>query len=101
MIYDAPFGARSVTKRCPVCRTEYEDWVRVCSDCGVDMTSGGFQDAEEETYSGGPSLSIEFTLLSGETISVREMLEEAPTEESVKAYADALIREMGTETVRT
>ena len=63
------------------------------------MTDNGFEDDENYVY--GPSLSIEFTLLSGETISVRQPLEELPTEESLRAYADDLIRQMGTDVVRT
>ncbi len=63
------------------------------------MAADSFEGEEEYGYV--PSLSIEFTLLSGETISVREMLEEAPTEESVRAYADDLIRQMGTDVVKT
>lgn len=47
------------------------------------------------------TLSVEFTLLSGETVSVRDTLEEPATEESVRRYAEELIRQMGTDAVRT
>jgi hypothetical protein len=57
----------------------------------VDMDE--FADARE--------ISIEFTLLSGETISVREELEEDVTEESVRRYAQTLVGAMGGDTVRT
>src|SRR4026208_2391784 len=56
---------------------------------------------DEEVYEYGPFLSIEFTLLSGETISVRDSIEEPVTEESIRTYADRLIRELGSDTVRT
>jgi hypothetical protein len=46
-------------------------------------------------------LSVEFTLLSGETVSVRDELEEPATEVSVRRYADDLIRQIGADTVRT
>ena len=49
----------------------------------------------------GEELSIEFTLLSGETVSVRDTLEENATEELVRRYAEGLIREIGSDTVRT
>jgi len=62
------------------------------------MAAGGFDD-DEMDY--GPSISIEFTLLSGETISVRDHIEDPITEESLRAYADGLIRQMGSDTIRT
>lgn len=46
-------------------------------------------------------LSIEFTLLSGETISVRDSLEEEVTEAAIRRYADSLVRELQTDTVHT
>src|SRR6266550_1215797 len=61
--------------------------------------ANGMEEAEE--FELGEELSIEFTLLSGETVSVRDTLEEAATEELVRQYADRLIREIGSETVRT
>jgi hypothetical protein len=63
------------------------------------MAADGFDD--NEVYEYGPYLSIEFTLLSGETISVRDSIEEPVTEDSIRAYAERLIRELGTDTVRT
>jgi hypothetical protein len=62
------------------------------------MAADGF---DEEVYEYGPFLSIEFTLLSGETISVRDAIEEPVTEETIRAYAERLIRELGSDTVRT
>lgn len=47
------------------------------------------------------SLSVEFTMLSGETISVRDSLDEPVSEEAVRRYADRLIRDMQGDTVRT
>lgn len=49
----------------------------------------------------GFALSVEFTLLSGETISVRDSLGEPATEEAVRRYAEALIRDMQSDAVRT
>lgn len=46
------------------------------------------------------TLSIEFTLRSGETVSVRDTLEEPPTEASIRRYAERLVGEMGTDAVR-
>jgi hypothetical protein len=63
------------------------------------METNGMDEAEE--YEMGQDLSIEFTLLSGETITVRDTLEETATEDSVRHYAEALIREIGSDTVRT
>ena len=56
---------------------------------------------DDEELDSERTLSVEFTLLSGETISVREELEEPATEESVRRYADSLIRQIGTDTTRT
>ena len=56
---------------------------------------------ETEAFELGQELSIEFTLLSGETITVRDTLEDTATEESVRQYADRLIREIGADSVRT
>ena len=51
----------------------------------------------------GPAadISIEFTLLSGETISVRDSLDEEVTETAIRRYAERLVRELQTETVHT
>ena|SRR5688500_4909709 len=54
-----------------------------------------------EEYEDETTISIEFTLLSGETISVRDELGEEVTEESLRKYADRLIAEMGNDRVRT
>lgn len=56
---------------------------------------------EEDDLSLGDIVTVEFTMLSGETVSVREMFDKELTEESVRAYADELIRLIGAETVRT
>ncbi|MPZ14343.1 MAG: hypothetical protein GEU73_07945 [Chloroflexi bacterium] len=47
------------------------------------------------------TVAVEFTLVAGETVSVRDALDEPATEESVRRYAEQLIREIGTDTVRT
>lgn len=47
------------------------------------------------------NLSIEFTLLSGETISVRDSLNEEVTEAAIRRYAESLVRELQTDTVHT
>jgi hypothetical protein len=64
------------------------------------MATDGFEE-EEDVYGYTPSLSIEFTMKSGETVSVREKFEEALTEQTIRAYAEMLIRQLGTDTVRT
>ena len=87
-----------MTRVCHQCGAEYQDWVQVCADCGVPLVRQADDDAESELSS---RLSIEFTLLSGETVSVRAELEDPPSEESVRAYAEGLIREIGSDTVRT
>ena len=46
-------------------------------------------------------ISIEFTLLSGETVTARAILDEEASEQSVRRYAEDLIAEMGSETTRT
>jgi hypothetical protein len=56
---------------------------------------------DEDEYVDETTISIEFTLLSGETISVRDELGEDVTEVAVRKYADGLIQEMGTDRVRT
>lgn len=88
-----------MTRVCQRCGAEYEDWVRVCADCGVSMADTPYEDDQNEEL--GRKLSIEFTLLSGETISVRDTLDGPATEDSVRAYAEDLIRQIGTDTVRT
>ena len=88
-----------MTRVCRNCGASYEDWVTVCSDCGrplvdTEATADDDDPAEERT------LSIEFTLLSGETISVRADLDEDATEEAVQRYADNLFQEIGSDTIR-
>ena len=56
---------------------------------------------EEEEYEFGPVLSIEFTLKSGETVSVRDSLDEDGDELAMRRYAQVLIGQMGTDTVRS
>jgi len=46
------------------------------------------------------TLSVEFTLLSGETITVRDALDEPATEDAIRRYAQGLIDQLGTDTVR-
>jgi len=72
----------------------------MCSDCGVPLVATA--DAEDEAADPDEerTLSIEFTLLSGETISVRAVLDETATEEAVQRYADDLFQEIGADTVR-
>ena len=87
-----------MTRVCRSCGATYQDWVTICSDCGVplmDVENADVDDPTEER-----TLSIEFTLLSGETISVRAQLDEPATEENVERYADALFGEIGSDTVR-
>jgi len=54
------------------------------------------EDDEEERL-----ISIEFTLLSGETVTARVVLDDVASEERVRRYAEALIEEMGKDSVRT
>jgi hypothetical protein len=56
---------------------------------------------EAEEYELGQEISIEFTLLSGETISVRATLDDPVTEDSVRHFADEIIRDIGVDTLRT
>jgi hypothetical protein len=58
--------------------------------------SDNHDDAEDLSQ----TLSVEFTLLSGETITVRDALDEPPTEDAVRRYAQQLIDQLGTDTVR-
>jgi len=86
-----------VTRVCRNCGASYQDWVTVCSDCGLELVDPSANEAdpvEDQT------LSVEFTLLSGETISVRAVLDEPATEEAVQRYADDLFQEIGSDTVR-
>lgn len=87
-----------MTRVCRNCGATYEDWVTVCSDCGRSLVATA--DAEEDSTEDDRTLSIEFTLLSGETISVRAQLAETATEEAVQRYADDLFQEIGSDTVR-
>jgi predicted nucleic acid-binding Zn-ribbon protein len=86
-----------VTRVCRNCGASYEDWVTVCADCGMELVDGATNEADSEE---DQTLSVEFTLLSGETISVRAVLEEPATEDAVQRYADDLFREIGSDTVR-
>jgi hypothetical protein len=63
------------------------------------METNGMENGDE--YDLGQELSIEFTLLSGETISVRDALDAPATEDAVRQYAEGLIREIGADSVRT
>lgn len=86
-----------MTRVCRNCGASYQDWVTVCSDCGLELVDPSASEAdpvEDQT------LSVEFTLLSGETISVRAVLDEPATEDAVQRYADDLFREIGSDTVR-
>lgn len=87
-----------MTRVCQRCGSEFQDWVQVCPDCRTQLVDSKDTDTEDKLESG---LSIEFTLLSGETISVRDELPAAATEDSVQAYATKLIGEIGHDTVRT
>ena len=92
-----------MTRVCRNCGASYQDWVTVCSDCNLPLVAAAGTtdtDTEEDTTDDGQTLSIEFTLLSGETISVRAVLDEQATEEAVQRYADGLFQEIGTDTVR-
>ena len=89
-----------MTRVCRSCGATYEDWVTMCADCGVPLAGAQSSDADPDDEAES-TLSIEFTLLSGETISVRDELDEPVTEDAVRHYADRLIREMGTDVVRT
>ena len=87
-----------MTRVCRNCGASYQDWVTVCSDCGLPLVATA--DTEEDDAVDDRALSIEFTLLSGETVSVRAVLDELATEEAVQRYADDLFREIGSDTVR-
>lgn len=87
-----------MTRVCRNCGATYEDWVEVCPDCGTAL---GPRAQGEEQLELERTVSIEFTLLSGETISVRHTFEEPATEEAVRSYAEGLVHELGTDTVRT
>jgi hypothetical protein len=87
-----------VTRVCQRCGSEFQDWVQVCPDCRTQLVDSKATDTEDDLDAG---LSIEFTLLSGETISVRDELPAAATEDSVQAYATKLIDEIGHDTIRT
>lgn len=86
-----------MTRVCRNCGASYEDWVTVCADCRLPLVAT--TDADDDPPD-DPTLSIEFTLLSGETISVRTVLSEPATEEAVQRYADDLFQEIGSDTVR-
>jgi predicted nucleic acid-binding Zn-ribbon protein len=86
-----------VTRVCRNCGANYQDWVTVCSDCGMELVDDTASEAESQE---DQTLSVEFTLLSGETISVRAVLDEPPTEGAVQRYADDLFQEIGSDTVR-
>ena len=87
-----------MTRVCRNCGASYEDWVEVCSDCGLALAPNrqGEEDVNIER-----TVSVEFTLLSGETISVRDTFDDPTTEGTVRSYAEGLIHELGTDTVRT
>jgi hypothetical protein len=57
-------------------------------------------DNHDEAEDLSQTLSVEFTLLSGETITVRDALDEPPTGDAVRRYAQELIDQLGTDTVR-
>jgi hypothetical protein len=51
---------------------------------------------------GGPwNVSVEFTLLSGETVSVRDSIPEPVTEAGLRRYAEDLVHQLQTDTVRS
>jgi hypothetical protein len=54
-----------------------------------------------EEFEDSREISIEFTLLSGETISVRDELDAEVTEDAVRTYAQQLVDAMGGDTIRT
>ena len=87
-----------MTRLCRRCGAEYQDWVQTCPDCHIELTAPQQTNEEEEM---GSDLSIEFTLLSGETISVRDHLPDDATEATVQTYAKRLFELIGNDTVQT
>ena len=88
-----------MTRVCRSCGATYQDWVTMCADCGVPLMDVA-DDPERDDPEESRTLSIEFTLLSGETISVRAELGNTATEENVEHYADTLFQEIGSDMVR-
>ena len=86
-----------MTRVCRNCGASYQDWVTVCSDCRLELVA---TTEDEPDPVADRTLSVEFTLLSGETISVRAVLDEPATEDAVQRYADDLFREIGSDLVR-
>jgi hypothetical protein len=63
--------------------------------------SGFDSDNHDDAEDLSQTLSVEFTLLSGETITVRDTLEETATEDAIRRYAQQLIDQLGTDVVRS
>ncbi|OGG48204.1 MAG: hypothetical protein A3F84_21965 [Candidatus Handelsmanbacteria bacterium RIFCSPLOWO2_12_FULL_64_10] len=59
-------------------------------------TSGPFEEHELAS-----NLSVEFTLLSGETISVRDNIPDPVSEGAIRRYAEDLVGQLKSDSVRT
>jgi hypothetical protein len=89
---------------CPRCHTHTgrEDWR--CPRCGAMIlrpVAGGANDDMADDEELPQSVTITFTLRSGEAVEVRDFLDGPATEQAIREYGAALAKEIGKDTVRT
>ena len=88
---------------CPRCHTRNDGWATRCPGCGrLDLrpVAGGADEIEREEEL-PRSITITFTLRSGEAIEVRDFLDGPANEAAIRAYGEALATELGGDKVRT
>jgi hypothetical protein len=90
-------------RRCPRCQVLDESRATRCPGCGalaLRPIAGGADgvDGEEELPH---SVSITFTLRSGEALEVRDFLDGPATEQAIRAYGETLSTDLGSDKVRT
>ena len=88
---------------CPRCETWDPSWNARCPSCGgfaLRPMAGGAEDntGEDELPQ---SISITFTLRSGEAVEVREFLDGPATEQAIRAFGELLAADLGNDKVRT
>lgn len=89
---------------CPRCHTSTDRDTWQCPACGAlvlrPIAGGADNDVGDEEEL-PQTVSITFTLRSGEAVEVRDFLDSPATEQAIRDYGKRLAEEIGQETVHT